>query len=176
MSSGFAPIRRGLLDHLRTMSSNATKLYLFLHLTARWTGRKRGTIETRYTGIAAALGWPLLRVKRTVAELQPRYVEILQAGNQHRPTVIRILKYDGAGITRETSRSGAGIASDTGTRELVSKTARYHVENDTSTSQIPNKHAASRASKNVLEVKNKKYPPSFEKQSIPRLEVQDWAT
>src|SRR5215472_5668241 len=54
---GFAKISRELLPRLRDMSSNATKLYLWLRLKAFWKGPKRGCVETAFEDIASALGW-----------------------------------------------------------------------------------------------------------------------
>ena len=53
---GFVKIRRGLLPHLPWMTSNATKLYLWLHLRAYWQGPKRGTVETTFDDIAQSVG------------------------------------------------------------------------------------------------------------------------
>jgi hypothetical protein len=90
---GFAPIRRGLREHLGRMSSDAVKFYLWLHLVASWAGKKRGTVETNYTQIAKELHWPETRVKRAFAELRHRYIKLTYRGNQYRCSTIRILKY-----------------------------------------------------------------------------------
>jgi hypothetical protein len=91
------------------MSASSLKLYLWLHLAANWSGRHRGTVHTSYADIAKEFGWSVRQVKRTIATLQPRYVKIVQVGNQHRPTIIRILKYDKhlkrAGDNNDTSSS-----------------------------------------------------------------------
>jgi hypothetical protein len=90
---GFAPIRRGLREHLGRMSSDAVKFYLWLHLVACWTGKKRGTVETNYAEIVKELHWSETRVKRAFAELRDRYIKFTNRGNQYRCSTIRILKY-----------------------------------------------------------------------------------
>jgi hypothetical protein len=93
---GWTPIRRGLRPHLRNMSSNAAKLYLWLHLSAEFSpGPRRGLVEQSYEDIARAIGWSRKKVQRTVGELLSRpYIEVVLATNQHDLTRIKILKYD----------------------------------------------------------------------------------
>jgi hypothetical protein len=67
---GFVKIRRGLLAHLPEMSSNAVKLYVWLHLKAHWQpGPKRGWVEANKEGIMESLAWANSMVRRTVDEL-----------------------------------------------------------------------------------------------------------
>jgi hypothetical protein len=143
---GFCKIRRSLREHLGRMSSDAVKLYLWLHLTAFWGGEKRGTVETSYSHISRELCWTIIRTKRAIRELRGNYVAIKKRGNQHKLTMIQILRY-----TKEASL--AGITHDT------SKTARITCEpsNDTSsgtsTSQIAANHAGFSTPKKAVEVK-----------------------
>lgn len=89
-------IRRGLREHLANMSSNATKLYLWLHLACFWAGPKRATVETTYAIIAEELRWTLKMIQRTVAELQAHgYIQVLFGRNQYESTSIRIVNYNG---------------------------------------------------------------------------------
>jgi hypothetical protein len=90
---GFAPIRRGLREHLGRMSSDAVKLYLWLHLVACWTGKKCGTVETSYAEIIKEFHWTESRVKRAFVELRDRYIKATNRGNQYHCSTIRILKY-----------------------------------------------------------------------------------
>src|SRR6516165_538698 len=92
---GFAKIRRGLLEHLPELSSNAIKLYLYLHLTAYWQGPKRGWVEASFDDIARGLGWSQKTLQRTMEELEAiPFVEVERAANQYDLTRIKILKYD----------------------------------------------------------------------------------
>ncbi len=122
---GFIQIRRGLREHLPGMSSNAVKLYLWLHFEVRWKGEKRGWIERRYSDIAKEIQWSQPTVERTMAELKEHYVEVIAARNQYEPTRIRIINYDGhenpladatkgksAGITSDATKAVAAIKSD----------------------------------------------------------------
>jgi len=114
---------------------------LWLHLTANWRGKQRGTVRTSYSDIADELHLSLPTIKRAMARLQPRYIKIVQPGNQHRPSVIRILKYDRrqAGITNDTSR--AGIKND----------PYGDTSTDTSSTREPNKTLQKLAPKKAVE-------------------------
>jgi hypothetical protein len=138
---GFVKIRRGLREHLRRMPAESLKLYLWLHLSASWKGKHRGTVHTSYSDIADELDLSLSTIKRAMARLQPQYVKILQSGNQHQVSVIRILKYDTrqAGITDDTSR--AGIKND----------PHGDTSCDTSSTRKPNETLQTLAPKKVVE-------------------------
>jgi hypothetical protein len=106
---GFAQIRRGLREHLSKMSSDAVKLYLWLHLVVYWTGKQRGTVETNRAQIMEELRWSETRTKRVISELRKHYIKIVRRGNQHSLSLIRILKYrksaSFARVTNEPSKS-----------------------------------------------------------------------
>ena len=93
---GFVKLRRGLLPHLSSMSSNAAKLYVFLLLKAHWKlGPKRGLAEVSYEDITCDLGWSYSMVRRTIRELtRKNYIEVTPAANQYDLTRIKVLKYD----------------------------------------------------------------------------------
>jgi hypothetical protein len=92
---GFVQIRRGLLTHLRGMSGNAVKLYLWLHLSAYWFGPKRGCVEVSYDGVMLGLGWYRKLVQRCIRELvQKSYIQVTRAANQHEVTTIKILRFN----------------------------------------------------------------------------------
>jgi len=157
---GFVKIRRGLREHLRRMPAESLKLYLWLHLAASWRGKERGTVRTSYRDIADELGLSLATIKRTIAKLQPRYIKVLP-GNQHRASVIRILKYDmrQAGITNDTSR--AGIKN-----ELHGDTST-----DTSSTREPNETLRNLAPKKVLEGSRSKAATA----ALPKPEDSVWS-
>jgi len=144
---GFVKIRRGLREHLSRMPAGSLKLYLWLHLVAIWTGRNRGTVQANYPEIAKEFGWSLRQLKRTMAALRPRYVKIVQVGNQHRPTIIRILKYD-----KRSKRAGDndGTSSQLGTKMAPAMSPALTVFGPSSPLE-PNKTGLNRASKKLLE-------------------------
>lgn len=92
---GFAPIRRGLLEHWPEMSVNARSLYIWLHLKANFIEPKRGWVEASFDDMARGNGWSLKTLQRTIEELEAKpYIEIERAPNQYALTRVRILKYD----------------------------------------------------------------------------------
>jgi|GEM_PF-2640716 hypothetical protein len=108
---GFAPIRRGLLEHWAEMSVNARAFYIWLHLTANWSGPKRGWVDASFEDMAGGNGWSVKTVQRTIEELEALpFIEVERATSQYRLTRIRILKYDreetdSAELTSEPSDS-----------------------------------------------------------------------
>jgi hypothetical protein len=141
---GFAKIRRAFREHISRMSSDAVKLYLWMHLVAFWSGKRRGTVETDYSEIAKEMRWPKIRVKRAISELCGYYVKVLKRGNQHQSTLIRILKY------QKTSKC-AGIPHDTSTSAGLMGETRNDTSTDTSTLRIAAKTQAIRAPKKAVE-------------------------
>src|SRR5713226_6779575 len=105
--TGFIKIRRGLREHLRSMSGNAVKLYCWLHLTANFGGPRKGCVESDYEEIASSLGWTKKTLQRTVAELNHRFSKVELAANQNEVTTIEIHKYD-----RQGSPSGVDAGVD----------------------------------------------------------------
>jgi hypothetical protein len=92
---GFAPIRRGILEHWSTLSGNAAKLYIWFHLTAFWQDQKRGLVEASFDDMARGNGWSLKVLRRAIEELEAKpFIEVERAPNQHGLTRVKILKYD----------------------------------------------------------------------------------
>jgi len=123
---GFAPIRRGLLEHLPEMSSNAVKLYVWLQLKAFWSGAKRGWVETSFENMERGVRWNRKMLQRTIEELEARpYIEVETAANQHELTRVKILRFDpedrgSAEDTRVYSTiSAEDIGEDTGVPSTV---------------------------------------------------------
>ena len=115
---GFVKVRRGVREHLATMSSNAAKLFSWLLVVADWKGDRRGTFESNYTDIAQELRWNVRMLRRSINALRDGgYVEIVGAANQYENTLIRILKYDqgtteSGGDTRVLSNDAEDIGGD----------------------------------------------------------------
>jgi hypothetical protein len=51
-SESYAPVSRGLRDHLSTMSGNAVKLYMDLLLNAAFTGPNKGQVAVSFAELA----------------------------------------------------------------------------------------------------------------------------
>lgn len=103
---GFIKLRRGFREHLPGLSGNAVKLYVCLLLSAGWKEADRG-IAVMDQGLSTQLKLPKSILRRAVRELlADGYVAITRRGNQHRPTVVQILKFDSeAQSTNASSRS-----------------------------------------------------------------------
>lgn len=112
---GFAPIRRGLLEHWPSMSANARSFYVWLHLTAYWQdGPKRCWVEASFDDMERANGWSLKVLRGAIEELEAKpYIAVDRAANQHELTRIKILKYDCE--ESESAPSLQGSSSDVGT-------------------------------------------------------------
>ena len=92
---GFAPIRRGLLEHWSAMSVNARAFYIWLHLKAEFKGPRRGSVEASFDDMARGNRWSLKTTQRTIEELEhDGYVKVKRATNQYELTRVRILKFD----------------------------------------------------------------------------------
>lgn len=156
---GFVKIRRGLLAHLRQMSSNATKLYLFFHLKAFWQGPKRGCVEANIDDLMFFLGWSRSMVKRTIAELVQRgYILFEGAANQHEQGTIRISKFDAmetdsAQLTGEPSMTAQNSAGFTAG---LSGGLTGEPSSEPSTPSNPQSQRDLQAPKNAIEVKKEK--------------------
>lgn len=129
---GFAKIRRGFREHLSRLSSDGVKLYLWLHLVALWSGKKRGTVETNHSEIAKELRWTKIRTKRAMAELRGHYVKVSKRGNQHQDALIRILRYN-------KKAKSAGLTNDPSKTAEVTGDPSYDPSTDPSILREPNK-------------------------------------
>jgi hypothetical protein len=115
---GFIKIRRGFCEHLPTLSGNAVKLYLWLQFKARWSGPRRGWVETDFEYMASGLGWSPKTLQRTIKELEVRpYIIVERARSQYDSTLIEIVKYDreetdSPALTGEPSSKSAVVKSD----------------------------------------------------------------
>jgi hypothetical protein len=114
---GFVKLRRGLLKHLPEMSERAVKLYVWLLLSARWEGSKRGWVEASFEDMAASNGCSTKTVQRALEELENKpYVEVHRATSQHQLTRIKILKFDIEEPTSTVDKSvhSSDVGVDTG--------------------------------------------------------------
>ena len=153
---GFAPIRRGLLEHWPEMSVNARSLYIWLHLKANFMEPKRGWVEASFDDMAHGNGWSLKTLQRTIEELEAKpYIEVERAANQYALTRVRILKYDPEGFTSAVDKSdqsstvGVDCAVDSAAVKFVHTTVH-------SKTASPQNQQDLQAPKNAVEVKNEK--------------------
>jgi hypothetical protein len=93
---GFVKLRRGLRDHLGSMSGNAVKLFDWLLLAADWKGPSRGWVEASFADVAKELRFSSKTLQRACDELEDekQFVAIERATNQYGLTRFKILKYD----------------------------------------------------------------------------------
>jgi hypothetical protein len=149
---GFVKIRRGLRPHLRDMSGNATKLYLWLHLSADF---RTGDVDSSYEDIARALGWGSKTLQRAIDELSGKYIGVELAANQHELTRISIWNYQpdrgSSGVDKSVQTKPTAV--DSGVDIGVDKSVQSAVHSNPVNQQIPEDLQAPKKS---IEVKNEK--------------------
>ncbi len=158
---GFVKLRRGLLPHLGRMSSNATKLYVWLLLSADWRkGPMRGSVVASFADIGRDLRVSSKTLQRAVEELETRekpFISVERAANQYELTQIRIFRYDSCDDTSGVDKSdhsnsiGMDTAVDTAVDSGVDKSDHSDVHSNRSNSL---KSKDLRAPKKLEEVKN----------------------
>jgi hypothetical protein len=151
----FVMLRRGFREHLPGMSGNAVKLYVWLHLSASFSGPMRGYGVASYEDIARSLRWNQKALQRALTEMECRYIEIQRAANQHELTTIRIIKYDLEESTPAVDKSvqSKSPAVDAGVDSGVDKSVQSDVHSNGPNSE---NRKELQASKNVVEVKKEK--------------------
>jgi hypothetical protein len=92
-SESYAPVSRGLCEHLPTMSGNAVKLYLDLLLNAAFSGPNKGRVAVSFAQLALKLRMHKQTVHKCARELRPYFIDWTGAKNQHSVTVFMIQKY-----------------------------------------------------------------------------------
>lgn len=88
----YFPVSRGLIDHFRTMSGNAIKLYLLLLSKAKFVPPNKGRVLTRVTLMAEQLEWKENAIYQTLTQLK-RYLNVKFSKSRHKPLVIDINKF-----------------------------------------------------------------------------------
>ncbi|MFZ1971617.1 MAG: hypothetical protein WAU89_02165 [Candidatus Acidiferrales bacterium] len=92
-SESYAPVSRGLREHLPTMSGNAVKLYLDLLLNAAFSGPNKGHVAVSFAELALRLRMHKQTIHKAARELRPYFIDWSGAKNQHGVTVFAIQKY-----------------------------------------------------------------------------------
>ncbi len=92
-SESYAPVSRGLRQHLAQMSGNAVKLYLELLLSAAFAGPNKGRVAVSFTELAMSLKMHRQTVHVAARMLRPYFIEWEPAKNQHDVTVFTVQKF-----------------------------------------------------------------------------------
>ncbi len=120
----YFPLSRGFIEHTRTMSGNALRLYLYLLSRARFNPPNKGRVETRAVVIAEFYEWRRDTVYSTLKQLEKKYILVQRPRNRHGFLVIDILKFksikdfysrenaDGNPDSKADSRSGSNPDSN----------------------------------------------------------------
>ena len=111
----YAPISRGLIEHLRSLTAAALKVYLWLLLTAAWKGAMKGKVAVSVREISGATSLGRSTISRALAELEPYYIERIAEGrNQHDQSIFKIRKYKTVSDFRAGSVAGQRAGSVAG--------------------------------------------------------------
>ena len=147
----FVMLRRGFREHLPGLSGNAVKLYVWLLLSAHFSGPKRGCVEASYEDIARSLRWNQKTLQRALTKMEFRYIEIQRAANQHELTTIRIIKYDFEGSTPAVDKpvQSKSPAVDSGADKFVQSAVHTNAPNSENRKEL-------QAPKNAVEIKKEK--------------------
>ena len=89
----YVPLSRGLLKHLKGMTGNEIKIYLYLLMRATVTGERKGMLACPIRSIAEEVGMNYTLVWRALKRLTPRYIDYEPAKNQFDVTAFKVKKY-----------------------------------------------------------------------------------
>ncbi len=108
----YVPLSRGWREHLAMLSGNAVKLYTLLLIDAKFAGPNKGKVAMSFADLARELRIHKTSVVRAVRELQPHYIALEPAKNQHSATVFTVKRYkaitDFAGSASAPAKDSAG--------------------------------------------------------------------
>ncbi len=111
-SKTYVPLSRGWRDHLPRLTGNAVKLYNLLLIDAKFAGPNKGKVAMSFADLARELRIHKTSVVRAVRELQPHYIALEPAKNQHSATVFTVKRYkaitDFAGSASAPAKDSAG--------------------------------------------------------------------
>ncbi len=114
-SKTYVPLSRGWRDHLPKLTGNAVKLYNLLLIDAKFAGPNKGKVAMSFADLARELRIHKTSVVRAVRELQPHYIALEPAKNQHSATVFTVKRYkaitDFAGSASAPAKGSAGSTS-----------------------------------------------------------------
>jgi hypothetical protein len=117
------------------MSGNASKLYLWLHLSADF---RTGDVDSSYEDIARALGWSSKTLQRAIDELSRKYIGVELAANQHELTRISIWNYQpdrgSSGVDKSVQTKPTAV--DSGVDISVDKSVQSAVHSNYSNLKI----------------------------------------
>jgi len=87
------PLSRGLVKHLKGMSGNSVKVFIYILIRAGFRGEMKGKMAISFSDLAMELGMHYMTAYRAVKELVPRYLTYVAARNRHEITVFTVQKY-----------------------------------------------------------------------------------
>jgi hypothetical protein len=155
-NEGFVRVRRGLRDHLSTMTGLELKCYLWFHFEADFAGNAKGCVRFFVTEMAEDLESSRANVSLAVKRLcKMQYlVDYKPASNSYAPAFVRINKYEKSQVS-----GSAGIPNTTS--EDTTNDTRGTTRDDTGS---PPATSAKAPPKNVKNVKKKDmgYSAEFE--------------
>jgi hypothetical protein len=116
---GYVQLRRGFLEHIPRLSRNAATLFIGLLISADW---KDGTLEMDEK-FRAHLGFPLRIFQRAKQELLRKgYIAVVRRGNQHRPTIVQILKFNNEAQTTNGASTAPSERAQAGAQTTAQAT------------------------------------------------------
>jgi hypothetical protein len=93
MTKTYVPLSRGLMEHLPSLSDNALKVYLYILMSAKHTGKDKGKADLSMRELAGFLKKDVHSVFNAICELRGKYVEFHGAKNQTELSYFIVLKY-----------------------------------------------------------------------------------
>ena len=87
------PFSRGLVKHLKDMSGNSVKVFIYILIRAGFRGEMKGKTVISFSDLATELGMHYMTAYRAVKELIPQYLIYVPARNRHEITVFTVQKY-----------------------------------------------------------------------------------
>ena len=87
------PLSRGLVKHLKGMSGNSVKVFIYILIRASFRGEMKGKTVISFSDLSMDLGIHYMTAYRAVKELVPKYLTYVPARNRHEITVFTVQKY-----------------------------------------------------------------------------------
>jgi len=92
-NESWLPLSRGLVKHLKGMSGNSVKVFIYILIRAGFRGEMKGKMAISFSDLAMELGMHYMTAYRAVKELEPKYLTYVPARNRHEITVFTVQKY-----------------------------------------------------------------------------------
>jgi len=109
----FAPISRGLRKHFHDMNSAMVKLYIYILLSVKPIGEKKGSFSIAATDLADEMNWNTQTLYRTIKRLN-YFISVEYPKNRHTNIEISVRKYKGINeFYRIKKQTGKVYGNDT---------------------------------------------------------------